>query len=69
MGYLTTFRGSGAIPKTIATAVFPKRSKRNTEDVKAVIDQIKGMLRQEKDPTVRKYLAKAGLSLNNILIR
>jgi hypothetical protein len=41
----------------------------NYNQVRFAIDIVKGLIRRENDPCVRSDLAKAGLTLNNILLK
>lgn len=41
----------------------------NYNQVKFAIDIVKGLIRKENDPFVKTDLAKAGITLNRILLR
>lgn len=41
----------------------------NYNQVRFAIDIVKGLIRRESDPIVRKDLAEAGMTLNKILLK
>jgi hypothetical protein len=46
-----------------------QRKKVNHNQVKVIVDQVKVLMKRESDPEVRRNLATAGISLNNILMK
>jgi hypothetical protein len=41
----------------------------NYNQVRFAIDIVKGLIRRENDPLIKSDLAKAGLTLNNLLLK
>lgn len=54
----------------LSQAIIPKKeARRNKQDIKQAIDFIKKIMVKEKDFSIRRNLAAAGIQLNNLLIR
>lgn len=45
------------------------RKRINYNEVKSAVDIVKGLMRKESDPFIKSDLAKAGMTLNKILLR
>ncbi len=74
MAYLLTSRGSGrieapSVSEVLSTSIERRKSKRSKEDIKTVVDQIKNMLKREKDPEWIHALAASGILLNALLVK
>jgi hypothetical protein len=57
------------MPKTLSYFLVKRKYPPSKERVKMALDDIKKILIREEDDWTRKQLAKAGLELNNILLR
>jgi hypothetical protein len=70
-GHFINYRSSGSrieLPEKISIEVLPKRFKKNKENLKLAIDQIKQLLLSEESHKAKVSLAKAGLELNRLLL-
>jgi hypothetical protein len=46
-----------------------RRNRINYDQVKIAVDIVKGLMKKESDPFIKSDLAKAGMTLNKILLK
>lgn len=60
---------SWEVTTTLSEARIKPRKPTNYNHVKFAVDIIKGLIKRENDFTIKSDLAKAGMTLNKILMR